>query len=256
MRIERRLGYFTMDNAANNDKALTCISDYCSELGIQFNAKERRIRCFGHVLNLTVKAFLWGENTNTIETTEALDDVDMELERLREWRKRGPLGKLYNCIRYTMKTPQRREKFEEPCRTYLPEGQVLSLIIGNATRWNGDHDAIVRALVLREPLEDYMAFVIRMEGKASGETSIANDILSGEDWQELRFMVEALAPFKKWTLLLERNGDAAQLSDILPAFDDLLTHLEEVRVFHTHSDGSPSTHIVNSPNAAWAILNK
>jgi hypothetical protein len=258
--LERRLGYCTLDNASSNDTAVQAISRRLGDLGVTFPAEERRLRCFGHILNLSAKAFLWSENRVNVEDALLGDDSDeaAELERLQQWRTRGPLGKLYNCIRYTLKTPQRRERFEEKCRAHLQHepGQVVGLILGNDTRWNGDYEAIVRALRLREPLEDFIAHAIRLERLPEASTaSLRHDELTPDDWQELQFMVESLAPLKTWTLKLEKRGTPCQLSEVLPAFDELLSHFEERRNFHTHSE-NPSRHLVTSLNAAWTVLNK
>jgi hypothetical protein len=163
--LQRRLGYFTLDNASSNDTAMEALAGKLHDLGIDFDPQERRLRCFGHILNLAAKAFLWGENPLTIDDAvlDADSDEAVEPQRLQDWRKRGPLGKLYNCIRYILKTPQRREKFEEKCRTTLQQepASFVGLILGSATRWNGDYAAIARALRLREPLEEFISSAIR-----------------------------------------------------------------------------------------------
>ncbi|OWT42456.1 PIF1-like helicase domain-containing protein [Pochonia chlamydosporia 170] len=51
--IEENIGYFTLDNAENNDTALEAIG---KKLG--FNGARRRGRCFGHIVNLSAKALL------------------------------------------------------------------------------------------------------------------------------------------------------------------------------------------------------
>ncbi|EAQ90620.1 hypothetical protein CHGG_02555 [Chaetomium globosum CBS 148.51] len=57
--IEKKIGYFTVDNATNNDAALKIIGE---KLGFQW--KERRVRCFGHIINLH-----------------------------EQWRRKGPIGR-------------------------------------------------------------------------------------------------------------------------------------------------------------------
>ncbi|KAH7459074.1 hypothetical protein FOMA001_g20312 [Fusarium oxysporum f. sp. matthiolae] len=52
---EEKIGYFTLDNAQNNDTAMDTIGER-----FKFHGKERRGRCFGHVINLVVKAILFG----------------------------------------------------------------------------------------------------------------------------------------------------------------------------------------------------
>ncbi|KAF8430367.1 hypothetical protein EV426DRAFT_504890, partial [Tirmania nivea] len=64
-----------------------------------------RLRCIGHVINLVVKAFLYGYEF--MEESES-DSEDSE-KVATSWRKRGPYGKLRNVITYICWTPQRRE---------------------------------------------------------------------------------------------------------------------------------------------------
>jgi hypothetical protein len=54
--IERNLGAFQMDNATNNDTALSALAATITEV----NTKESRPPCFGHMVNLVVKAILYG----------------------------------------------------------------------------------------------------------------------------------------------------------------------------------------------------
>jgi hypothetical protein len=254
--LTRRIGYFTLDNASNNDSMLQSIASRLANVGIDFNPVERRIRCLGHVINLVVKSFLWGENAEAVEhdLDEAAAAPQEELAELRRWRQRGPLGKLYNCIRYVLRTPQRRDRFHDKARIYTTHGEPLGLLIGNDTRWNGDLDAISRALELREPLEDFISSAIRTD-KAHGEGSLEWDELSSDDWQDLRTIQEILQPFKKWSLRLQGKGSAAGLCEVLPAYDEMLAHLEESRTYH-RSLPAGSSFILTSLNTAWATLDK
>jgi len=72
----------------------------------------------------------------------------------------------------------------------------------------------------------FVAAVIRSEK----DCVIANDELSPDEWQELRTLLEILQPFKKGTMLLPGKDTNASLADVIPAYDELLTHLEDQRV--------------------------
>jgi hypothetical protein len=50
-----RIGYYTLDNATNNDTAMEALA-----IEFDFNKTERRIRCAPHFLNLTVQAMMYG----------------------------------------------------------------------------------------------------------------------------------------------------------------------------------------------------
>lgn len=62
-----------------------------------FEPQKRRVRCFGHVLNLVVKALLFGHDAEAFETKidgePVLDATQHEI-----WQKKGPIGKLHNLI--------------------------------------------------------------------------------------------------------------------------------------------------------------
>jgi hypothetical protein len=66
-----RIGYFTLDNAANND---TCMEDIAFEH--DFCAQERRIRCAAHIFNLSVRAMLYGSKGEKFATVAAADGDD------------------------------------------------------------------------------------------------------------------------------------------------------------------------------------
>ncbi|KJZ71327.1 hypothetical protein HIM_09263 [Hirsutella minnesotensis 3608] len=60
--IQDKIGYFTLDNAENNDTAMEIIG---AELG--FIGRTRRGRCFGHTLNLSAKSILFGHKADAFE---------------------------------------------------------------------------------------------------------------------------------------------------------------------------------------------
>jgi hypothetical protein len=57
--LDERIGYFVADNAFNND---TCVAALALEFG--FSAKQRRLRCAGHVFNLVARAILWSTDAD------------------------------------------------------------------------------------------------------------------------------------------------------------------------------------------------
>jgi hypothetical protein len=115
MGIVSNLGYFTTDNATNNDVAIeVALRRLRPDIK---NPKQRRVRCLGHILNLAAKAFLFSNGKASFEDVELDTSVPMTaLEaEMAFWRTKGPLGKLYNLVVYICKTPQRREAFQA-CR--------------------------------------------------------------------------------------------------------------------------------------------
>ena len=107
--LEDRLGYFMLDNIGSND---TCVRHILMNLQPGVDPEQRRLRCFGHIINLAAKAFLFGKDPSAFEV-EAGTCIQMreEQKELDLWRKLGPVGKLHNVVTYIQKTPQRREAF-------------------------------------------------------------------------------------------------------------------------------------------------
>jgi hypothetical protein len=78
--------------------------------------------------------------------------------------------------------------------------------------------------------------------------------LSPDEWQELRTLLEILQPFKKWTLILQQRNTPAMLANVVPAYDELLTHLEDQQVYQSSLE-HPTPHLVAAITSAWTKLN-
>ena len=69
-----KLRAFQMDNATSNDTAISALAVRIPRI----NAKELRLRCFGHVVNLVVKALLYGSKSSTLQQELGADASDDE----------------------------------------------------------------------------------------------------------------------------------------------------------------------------------
>ena len=92
--IRSKLGYFMMDNVNANEDLVLHVASVLTADGIQYNPQHRRLRCNGHVINLVVQAFLFGEKVSDYDTDpeEYTIPSDNELAHLR---RLGSLGKLH-----------------------------------------------------------------------------------------------------------------------------------------------------------------
>ena len=74
---------------------------------LDFNSIHRRLRCNGHIINLAVQAFLFGNNKDASD--EALRQVSQlsckeqegvveRAETATAWRQYGALGMLHNLV--------------------------------------------------------------------------------------------------------------------------------------------------------------
>ena len=116
------------------------------------------MRCFGHILNLVAKSFLYRDDADAFELDgDHIEQLDDQERALRHWRRKGPVGKLHNIVKFIRASPQRIEAFKkagidkeaglEPeifCISE-PSKAELELKQNNATRWNSTYLMIKRA---------------------------------------------------------------------------------------------------------------
>ena len=94
-----KISFFVTDNASNNDTAIDIVVAHYFPNMPHKTRISRRLRCLGHVINLTAKAFLYSNEFDTFK--KGIKHVKEHSELLKElnlWRKRGPISKLYNVL--------------------------------------------------------------------------------------------------------------------------------------------------------------
>jgi len=94
-----------MDNATDNDTML-------KELATRFNINVGYLRlwCLGYIINLVIKALLFGKSVSKLEWKLAgalYDDV------FKIWNSIGPIGKLHNICIYINHNLTRMTIFRE-----------------------------------------------------------------------------------------------------------------------------------------------
>jgi hypothetical protein len=86
--ISNRFGYFILNNASSNDTAVKVI---LKEFNTSSEYEERRLRCFGHIVNLVTQAFLFGQDITAFES----DNYEEMKEAYEENQKAGPVGLIH-----------------------------------------------------------------------------------------------------------------------------------------------------------------
>ena len=202
--LKERLGYFITDNAGSND---TCVEHILSTLLPNFSEierKQRRLRCFGHILNLACHSYLYGRDPESFKMKIVLlDSLARENEELKAWRKHGPIGKLHNIVVFIRRSPQRRETFLRLTASH-EEYAKLMLIQDNSTRWNSVYMMIDRAI---KKQADIQVFVLQstMEKEKYKRVDV-EDHLTTEDWRVLTEVLSHLKPFYDMTMRLQSRA--------------------------------------------------
>jgi hypothetical protein len=165
------------------------------------------------------------------------------------------MGKLHNILTYILKTPPRGDEFVNVIRRLYSTETVHTVFVGNITPWSSDYESILCAFRLREAIKDYVRTAIRQN--RNGERDVCNnnglvhDELLPQDWTFLLCVKDILAPFKEWTLCLQVRYCNGCVADILPAMDELLAHLEDLKV-----QFAEEPHLLTMINNGWTIMDK
>lgn len=137
---------------------------------VKWTSKDRRIRCYGHILNLAAQAFLQVSDPSTIEESDE-SDTQYTLRDLEAWKKFGPIGKLHSFVVRTQRSTQRYQRF-----LVLSRGKHLAR--DNCTRWNSFERMISTALKpdVRSAIDRY----INEYGSGEGD-----EVITLSDWEVL-----------------------------------------------------------------------
>ncbi|KAF4332993.1 ribonuclease H [Fusarium beomiforme] len=241
--IEGRVGCAISDNMTANDTCLYYMYQRLDPSMRPVDIKARRMRCYGHTLNLVARAFLFGKDAESFELESDINGMRGLVEQdLGHWRTKGPIGKLRNIVKFIRSSPQRSEQFKrvareqdhEEYRLCVESTAELEVVMNNETRWNSTYMMIERAL---RKQTDIRAFIFATQEEEDGARRIpADDILSSEDWRVLGEVNEILKPIYLLTMRTQGwgKGDShGRLWEVLIGMEYLLEHFEDWKVFYS-----------------------
>ncbi|KAH7471544.1 hypothetical protein FOMA001_g13499 [Fusarium oxysporum f. sp. matthiolae] len=227
--IDCKLGVSICDNAASNDVCLRNLYTTLDASITRADTEARRMRCFGHILNLVAQAFLYGDDAASFELqSEAYDMLEQ----------------------FIRASPQRTEAFKAHAReqeevdTYkLAEESTteLEVIQNNATRWNSTYVMIERALVKQSELNSFI-HELGLEADASKRVPTA-DILTSDDWKVLREVSHILEPVYNMTMRTQgwgTSGGHGRLWEVMTGMEFVLEHLEDWKVLYEDETADPA----------------
>jgi hypothetical protein len=247
-KITDNLGWFMSDNASNNDRAIEDLAQQIRDDGSEgFEHEERRLRCFGHTIQLAVKALLFGANVAALEqhyedpieaherqavkkrkmnakTNVSIVRQEKKGDEAVEWRKHGAVGKAHNICVFIRRTPQRRETFLEQHLDSLKKNEPALMLVGdNDTRWGSTYAMIKSMLRSKERIEAYI----------NSEPKLLLDRLTTEDWSDLKELSQLLECFDKVTKYAEGNvgtDSRGSIYSVLSGMDFLLNRVRHIEM--------------------------
>ncbi len=263
--VARKLGYYIGDNHGSNDKCCRFMSSHLrKQYQIHWDAKTRRIRCHGHVINLASQAFIFAPDKETIDSVvdevrrgsatgpdgneaDVYGDPDEDGEQedeenklaamsrkrqRRSWKDIGPLGKLHAIVAYMRASELLYNEFLNAAGRMIP--------MDNDTRWNSWYTMSTVAC----ELEGHVDAFVKAHRKEIGKYA-----LSPSDWDTVREINIFLKPFDKVTS--RTQGDLDSIEKTLSTMDILVKHFEKQRSKHANNAG-----FRNAILMAWHAFDK
>ena len=242
--IGSKLGVAICDNASSNDACLRSLFPRFQSQMDNGDVKARRIRCFGHILNLIAKAFLFGEDSDAFEIeSDFYDALSQYKKGLEHWRRKGPIGKLHNIVKFIRASPQRSEAFrniaheDDNSEDFIfseASSKELELRQNNATRWNSTYLMIKRAW---EKQVEIQAYLLTLDFSSASSQLHRQDYLTIDDWRLLNDVQHVLEPIYSLTMRTQgyaHGGSHGKLWELMTGMEFILEHLEEWKALYNN----------------------
>lgn len=273
-----KVGYHTGDNATSNDTCLEALSTMLrAEFRVDFNAKQRRIRCIGHIINLSLQSFLLARSkealTAALDATaeaQSVDVVDHFASALSKFNSSEPEEptRPSKKSKTAGKASQRTATEDEYAgwqgipvlqklhnlAVWLRSSSIhsdqwrgtvgLSLGIDNTTRWSSWYHVIGNAIKRKNQINQFLF---------EHDRDLNDNLLNSRDWDLLSKTHAFLEPFSAATLYAE--GKCSSVCQSLALMDALLCHYERAKVQFSRT-GSRDPRMLRAIEMGWFVLNK
>jgi hypothetical protein len=222
------------------DSTVDQLAELLLEEGIDWDPTTYRLRCFGHVLNLPVQAFLFMKDDEAVKLAieeavaagKPLDAVMAELSENSQsgWHKTVPMIKIKQFA-----LALRSNKHYQPFKQLA--GKMIHL--PNDTRWNSWATMIEDAFQVRPAVTQYIA----------DHPNLHHLEISLSDWQALDEAYRFMSPFKEACKQCE--GDSVTLDQVITDMDIIVKHFETMKAKHANK-----TPLLSSITTAWYVFDK
>lgn len=275
--IASNIGWHTGDNATSNDKCLEVIGKRLAEIGLKFEPSKRRIRCIGHIINLSLQAFLLASSKEALRAAlAATADVTGE-DLLGQFSEALASRKTSESQPQSHKSKRRRRGDSRESTASLPDEFCgveslptlrklhelavwirsssthadywdrdvgLRLGIDNTTRWSSWYTVMHNALRKKAEIVQFMT---------DHEIALGDNRLTAQDWDFLTKAHQFLQPFAGSTLYAE--GGRSSISQSLVLMDALLLHYEQKKELYSHPE-SYDPRMLHAIEMGWFLIDK
>jgi hypothetical protein len=234
--ITALIGWFTLDNASNNDTFVVALEALLKARDIDFCAVENRIMCFAHIINICCQHLVEGfTNTALVDPVETFVAAERPREpnaqTFEEAVKRDPIALGRVVVRKIRSSGQRREHFKSiiiegnsKAHFTLPDGSpmtvpLLQLLRDVKTRWDSIYYMINRLRVLRPAINSFLASPVNKDLQTLRLTDV--------EWNTLQD-IEAILAVPHAAQQTMSKETTPILSGSIPAFEMFMSSWEQL----------------------------
>ncbi|KAJ6634728.1 putative AC transposase [Pseudolycoriella hygida] len=210
----------TADNTSNVNTMFEELEIIAQGDDIIFDAKNYRVRCFAHIMNLTCQDIInsIGDGGERAYTSDI--DTDDEEDKTVAYKELQVVTKLRKGIVGIRRSPQRRELLGRQCVAANIETKMVLRDV--KTRWNSALIMCERASELREPFDLTLRAIPKLR----------KYILDDDEWCKINEPIKILSPFLYQVLLYHLEKYKKNDYDIVPGPANRYRSNSEVVVSH------------------------
>jgi hypothetical protein len=191
-----KVGHFTLDNARNNGTMMHSLETMLRDRDIVFNAVNRKVMCFAHVIDLSSGQVTRSTGTQRRRNTVD-DDGDDSPQSDDETAISDPIARGRNVVRVIRGSGMRREMFKEVIengnnRGWFKAGQpplpvkikVRQLLRDVCTQWDSTYHMLNRLHEMSPAIDYFLAL--------PNNSELAKYQISPQDWnvmQDIKFVL-------------------------------------------------------------------
>ena len=231
-KMSRQFHCFVGDNASSNDGKL---SDGLNLHPNIYITADDRMRCAGHIINLIVKATMYGDGVSRWEEELA---AAAPWDQFKKFRQLGVVGKLHNFVNAVCSSHKRRELFHSMQKQANNEDGIytthtLQLRQAGGVRWHSTYLMLLRCHELKKTIQLYVKALrqnTNIKKEDGSHYDPQTDALIEEEWDEVEELVDFLQPAYEMTKRLEGDNCVSGFGSLwqtLPNLQALWTHYND-----------------------------
>jgi hypothetical protein len=238
-KISEKLHCFVGNNTSSIDNETIAALNKHLDLNLDLS---HRIHCVGHIINLVVKATIYGKRVSKFEERFA---AATPLDQF----KLGAVSKLHNFVNAVCASHKRREAFHDMQKQYNKEELIynfisLQLMQDGSVRWQSVY---LMLLCCREFREVIKRFIQKLwpdnnnNNSSNTNASVTNKYdpmankLTDEEWDEVEKLVNFLQALYEMTKRLEGNLSSSGFGSIW----QILINLQALGAMYTNQIERP-----------------